>query len=326
MRRVGRIVTTAIAACGLALTAVAASAGAAVPTAPHGRLSLQLAGVYGIPAGTVTITRRAVRVNGTVRPFVPDQVVVVHAFMGPRLIHSERVRVARSAGGTYGHFSVRFSAPHAGSVFVSAVHARTAALGRLVAYAGFAALDPQAGFGSTGRFVELIQSRLAALHMFVLQSGVYDSFTGLAIDAYHRLLGRGTSQTLDYPTTVSLLDGVGAFRLRDPKVRGKHAEGNLSRQLLALAYGDQVYRIYPISSGKPSTPTVIGHFSVYSKVPGYLPDGMFFSNFFTGGYAIHGFDPAPDYPASHGCMRVPIQDAVSIYNWLDLGNVVDVYY
>ena len=87
-----------------------------------------------------------------------------------------------------------------------------------------------------------------------------------------------------------------------------------------------MFQIYPISSGKPSTPTVLGHFRVYSKVPYYLPDGMYFSNFFYGGYAIHGFNPAPDYPASHGCMRVPIPDAVPIYNWLNVGNVVDVYY
>jgi lipoprotein-anchoring transpeptidase ErfK/SrfK len=87
-----------------------------------------------------------------------------------------------------------------------------------------------------------------------------------------------------------------------------------------------VYRIYPISSGKPSTPTILGDFHVYSKVPGYLPDGMYFSNFFISGYAIHGYNPAPDYPASHGCMRVPIVDATSIYGWLQIGNWVDVYY
>jgi lipoprotein-anchoring transpeptidase ErfK/SrfK len=157
------------------------------------------------------------------------------------------------------------------------------------------------------------------------QSGVYDGFTGLALDAYHRLLGRGTSQSLDPGIVSALLAGVGAFRLRDGR-GGRHAEANLGLQLLALANGSQVDRIYPISSGKPSTPTVIGHFAVYSKVPGYLPDGMFFSNFFTGGYAIHGYDPAPDYPASHGCMRVPIPDALSIYYWLRIGDAVDVYY
>jgi hypothetical protein len=336
--RVGRILACSAAAFalmgGTAVANASAPAGKApaAPTAPsklpkplRGRLALHLAGVFHIHSGAVTVTGRAVRVNGVVRPFVPGQTVVVHAFFGRRLIHSERVRVISSRGGTYGHFSVRFSTAHAGDVFVSAVQASSKALGRLVAYAGFTTVDPQAGFGSTGRFVQLIQSRLAALHLFIPQSGVYDSFTGLAIDAYHRLLGWGTSQALDYPTTVSLLDGVGTFRLHDPRVRGKHAEGNLSKQLLALANGAHVYRIYPISSGKPSTPTVLGHFTVQSKVPGYLPDGMFYSNFFSGGYAIHGYDPAPDYPASHGCIRVPIQDAVSIYAWLNLGDMVDVY-
>jgi lipoprotein-anchoring transpeptidase ErfK/SrfK len=95
--------------------------------------------------------------------------------------------------------------------------------------------------------------------------------------------------------------------------------------LLALVDGSHVYRIYPISSGKPSTPTILGDFHVYSKVAGYLPDGMYFSNFFFTGYAIHGYNPAPDYPASHGCMRLPIVDAISVYDWLQIGDWVDVY-
>ena len=131
--------------------------------------------------------------------------------------------------------------------------------------------------------------------------------------------------TLDGRTISYLLDGFGEFKVRFPS-HGRHAEGNLSLQLLALTDGSNVERIYPISSGKPSTPTVLGDFHVYSKVPGYLPDGMYFSNFFIGGYAIHGYNPAPDYPASHGCMRVPIVDATSIYGWLEIGNWVDVYY
>jgi lipoprotein-anchoring transpeptidase ErfK/SrfK len=53
---------------------------------------------------------------------------------------------------------------------------------------------------------------------------------------------------------------------------------------------------------------------------------MYYSSFFIGGYAIHGYNPAPDYPASHGCMRLPIRDAISVYNWIEMGNTVDVYY
>ena len=76
---------------------------------------------------------------------------------------------------------------------------------------------------------------------------------------------------------------------------------------------------------QPAEGTVLGRFAVYSKVPGYLPDGMFDSNFFYTGYAIHGYNPAPDYPASHGCIRLPIVDAPAVFGWLQMGNAVDVY-
>ena len=187
-----------------------------------------------------------------------------------------------------------------------------------------AALDPHAGFGSRGLFVDLMQQRLLALHVFLPASGVYDTQMGLAIDAYHRLLGRGTSKQLDGAVVSALLNGKGTFKVRHPG-DGTHIEGDLSKQLLAEIYGSKVYRIYPISSGKPSTPTVLGHFRVYRRDPGYLPDGMYYSSFFYGGYAIHGYNPAPDYPASHGCMRLPIIDAIGVYNWLTYGDVVDVY-
>ena len=193
-----------------------------------------------------------------------------------------------------------------------------------VAHRSLTVLEPSAASGESGTFVALIQQRLAALDFYIPQTGVFDEGTALALDAYHRLLGWGTSQTLDGATISYLLDGFGTFKVRDPG-DGKHAEGDLADQLLALVNGSQIYRIYPISSGKPSTPTILGRFRVYTKVPGYLPDGMYYSNFFYTGYAVHGYDPAPDYPASHGCIRVPIVDAISIYGWLDVGDGVDVY-
>jgi len=43
-----------------------------------------------------------------------------------------------------------------------------------------------------------------------------------------------------------------------------------------------------------------------------------------------GFDPrvvasVPPYNASHGCLRVPIPNAWSIYTWVRMGDIVDVY-
>jgi lipoprotein-anchoring transpeptidase ErfK/SrfK len=83
--------------------------------------------------------------------------------------------------------------------------------------------------------------------------------------------------------------------------------------------------VYTMSSGKPSTPTVVGHFHVYSKTPGVNSEEMVDSNYFIGGYAIHGYPEVPTFAASHGCLRVPIPDAAPIFAWVRTGTAVDVY-
>jgi hypothetical protein len=107
---------------------------------------------------------------------------------------------------------------------------------------------------------------------------------------------------------------------------GRHVEADLTKQVLAeIEPGGRVRAIYMMSSGKPSTPTVIGHFDVYSKTPGENSEGMVDSNYFIRGYAIHGYHEVPTYAASHGCLRVPIPDAAAIFGWVRLGTAVDVY-
>ena len=90
---------------------------------------------------------------------------------------------------------------------------------------------------------------------------------------------------LDSATLTALLDGRGTFAVRYPH-DGRHVEGDLASQLLALVDHGTVEAIYPISSGKPSTPTILGRYRVYERTPGYLPDGMYYSDFFIRGYAI----------------------------------------
>ena len=64
---------------------------------------------------------------------------------------------------------------------------------------------------------------------------------------------------------------------------------------------------------------------MYRKSPGTNAHGMVHSSYFIGGYAIHGYLDVPTYAASHGCLRVPIPSAWSIYSWVRMGDVVDVY-
>jgi hypothetical protein len=304
---------------------IPAQAIAAPAAAPTAHPWLQLPDAFFVSGQAVTVPRRSVHVTGGEWPYVAGQSVTLEASRRGRTIETRVLRLLPSQRHNFGQFATTIVSPGTGPVVVTVTHAATPGLAAFTTHRSVTALDPRAGFGSRGPFVALIQQRLAALHFYIPQTGVYDQGTGLALDAYHRLLRWGTSQSLNAATVTYLLDGIGTFKIRFPR-QGRHAEGDLALQLLALADGSHVDLIYPISSGKPSTPTILGNFQVYSKVPGYLPDGMYDSNFFIRGYAIHGYDPAPDYPASHGCMRLPIVDAPSAYAWLAIGNWVDTYY
>ena len=289
------------------------------PTAATARLYLYDAFLVG--HHTVDVPGRAMHVTGVVRPYVSGQTVTLRAHLGRKLVSRRHLRVRPSRSGRAGHFVAAVTAPRSGTLHLQVSHRRSP---RMLGFSASRSVDSVAEVTSSPLFASLVQQRLAARHLYLPRSGHWDLQTELAIGAYHRLLGRGTSTTLDGPTLTALLNGRGAFRVRDPR-DGTHAEGDLGNQLLALVKGSAVQAIYPISSGKPSTPTILGRYRVYLRDPGYLPDGMYYSDFFIRGYAIHGYDPAPDYPASHGCMRLPISDAISVYDWLSIGDVVDVY-
>ncbi len=263
--------------------------------ATKAQAKLSLPDAFVVHRDVVTVRGRWLHVEGIVRPYVAGQWVEVQSSVAGKVFKTDRLRVKPSPKLTDGVFTEKLISPRAGIVHVAVTHQPTAQMLGFEARRAVAALNPT-GPGSGGRFVDLIQQRLVALHFYLPLSGVYGLQTRLAVDAYHRLLRRGTSQTLDPATLTDLLNGRGAFTVRDPH-DGTHVEGDLGNQLLALIYGSKVYRIYP----------------------------MYDSDFFYRGYAIHGYDPAPDYPASHGCMRLPMSDAVSVWNWLTYGVTVDVY-
>jgi peptidoglycan hydrolase-like protein with peptidoglycan-binding domain len=170
----------------------------------------------------------------------------------------------------------------------------------------------------------VLQRRLARLGYVVGIRGHFDARTQRAVLAFRKVTGMARTTAADKPVMRAIARGRGTFQIRHPE-HGRHIEGDLSRQVIALIAGGRVVRIYPISSGKPSTPTVIGSFRVYSKSPGTNAKGMFYSSYFTGGYATHGYPSVPVFAASHGCLRVPMADAIPLYSWITIGTPVDVY-
>jgi lipoprotein-anchoring transpeptidase ErfK/SrfK len=121
----------------------------------------------------------------------------------------------------------------------------------------------------------------------------------------------------------SLLMGKGAF---DPKYdEGRHVEVDISRQVMSLIEGDTPVHTFHVSTGASATPTIRGKFNFYMKQAGYNAKRMYYSVYFRGGYATHGYNPVPNYNASHGCVRNPIPFSRFIYNWIQIGMPIYVY-
>jgi peptidoglycan hydrolase-like protein with peptidoglycan-binding domain len=273
----------------------------------------------------VTLVGQPWRVRVVLQPWIDGQTATVRFYRHGHRIAAAPVTFQRSATGKSGIAVVPFTSKLPARVEVRASHLASPQMGTLVATrvrVNVVALH--ANPGARGPAVRLLQTRLAALGYVVGQRGLFDDRTARAVLAFRKVTGMARITNASSEVFKALAKGKGRFKLRHPE-HGKHVEADLSRQVIALASGGKVERIYPISSGKPSTPTIIGSFRVYTKSPGYNAKGMYFSNYFIRGFAIHGYAEVPVFAASHGCLRVPIPDAISIYNWLRIGNIVDVY-
>jgi len=108
-----------------------------------------------------------------------------------------------------------------------------------------------------------------------------------------------------------------------------HLEVDKGRQVLYLVRGSRVALIVPVSTaGLPGKFTPVGRFAIYRKVIGFDPSPLgtlYDPMYFTGGYAIHGNPSVPPYPASHGCIRVPMWVAPHLYATNPYGETVYVY-
>jgi hypothetical protein len=261
-----------------------------------------------------------VLVTGRLKPGVAGQKVLVELFR-----KGKRVAAAHAKVGKGGRYSVQLRVRRTGGLVVRATHKKTAQQKAARSKAvHFSSLEPGAGVGSHGEKVKLLQRALARLHYVTSHGGSYDGATARAVLAYRKVNGLARVSSASKTIFRRLWAGRGGYKLRYPKA-GKHVEFDWSRQVLVLASGGHPERIYHASSGKPSTPTVFGTFHFYRKSPGTNSEGMVDSNYFIRGYAIHGYASVPTYAASHGCIRVPVPVARSIYDWISLGDTIFVY-
>ena len=125
------------------------------------------------------------------------------------------------------------------------------------------------------------------------------------------------------------------FRADSPN----RVEVDLDRQILFLVLDHQPAGVIPISSANGETytshngnrvtaRTPEGDFEFYREENGWYRSylgGLYEPFFFRGGYAIHGSNSVPAYPASHGCIRTQIWDQDWLKPQLEVGMDVSVY-
>ena len=264
-----------------------------------------------------------VSVRGRAHPFVRGQSVRIELRRNGKTIASKSRKLKKH--GRRGQFAVKFRPRAKGHYVIKATHKSTRKQQRFSTRKPARVLDNTAGVYSRGIRVTMLQRGLKKLGYAGFQpSGFYGPGTARAVLAFRKV---NHMPRIGYASAVvfqKVFERRGTFRLKYPRA-GKHVEADLSRQVLVLANHGKPQRIYHMSSGKPSTPTVLGSFRVYRKSPGTNSHGMVHSSYFVGGYAIHGYSSVPTYAASHGCLRVPIPNALSIYRWVSMGDRIFVY-
>jgi hypothetical protein len=258
--------------------------------------------------------------RGRVKPAVPGEVLTFYAVRGKKATKKIRRKVGKG-----GRFEFRFQVGKPGPVRLVIKHAASPAQGAFrTRPQRISVVDWQAGAGEKGVKVLLLQRALVRQGFAAPITGYYDDATARGVLAFRKTNGLGRDGYASKPVFAMLARGQGAFRLRYPKA-GKHVEFDWSRQVLVLAQGGKPYRTYHTSSGTAATPTVFGTFKFYLKTPGTNSHGMVHSSYFIRGYAVHGYASVPNYPASHGCLRVPIPNALQIFNWIDIGDTIYSY-
>ena len=180
---------------------------------------------------------------------------------------------------------------------------------------------PSLGVGSRGPSVLALERRLAELR-FALRGAdsTYATDTFEAVLAFQKVHGLARTGRVD----SSLWGRLATASIPRPRYPGgTRIEVDKTRQLLFEIERGEVKRIVHVSTGATGN-TPLGTWHVYRKVTGF-DWVLWYPMYFLRGFAIHGYPSVPAYPASHGCVRVPMWIAPVLFAGHGHGATITVY-
>jgi hypothetical protein len=187
-----------------------------------------------------------------------------------------------------------------------------------------------AGFGpgSKGAAVLEVQELLQALNYDITEpDGQFGDQTSHAVMAFQKANGLSRTARVGSQTLAALKDASISEAMM-PDGGPDRVEVDLKRQIMMIWKNDELFKVISISSGnnkdfcafdpetdktecdKAVTPT--GSFRIQRRWVGWRESKLgelYNPLYFTGGFALHGSLSVPSYPASHGCVRVPMVSA-----------------
>ncbi len=157
-------------------------------------------------------------------------------------------------------------------------------------------------------------------------TGTADYQTEQALLAFQGWNDLARTGTLTGETQLELFRAVPPRPLT--RRSGKRIEIHRDRGVLLMLEGNEVVRAVHTSTGAfGRTPT--GSYRVYRKelLSWSVPFSVWmpYASYFVGGIAMHEYSYVPEYPASHGCVRLPAGEAQRVYTFADYGTPVHVF-
>jgi lipoprotein-anchoring transpeptidase ErfK/SrfK len=171
-----------------------------------------------------------------------------------------------------------------------------------------------------------VEGHLAALRYDVgAVDGNIDEIASSAIMAFQKVTGGARTGVLTDAVAAQIMATSGVPTPLVPNSDVNKVEIDLTRQVLFLYEGGSLSKILPVSSGTAATPT--GSYRVYRQARGWETSylgRLYNSQYIVGGYAVHGSLSVPNYPASHGCVRIPMSAAEWFPDHVSIGTPVYV--
>ncbi|GAA3802685.1 hypothetical protein GCM10022226_23120 [Sphaerisporangium flaviroseum] len=239
----------------------------------------------------------------------------------------------------------RTGAAAAGHVVTQAVAIPAAPVTQARAAKPFVAPHGSLKLGAKGAAVKELQSRLRELGYVPGEiDAKYGGTTQSAVWAFQKVQGISPTSTIGNRTWRAL-ELPKAPQVLVPNGKPDRVEINLTKQIAVLYRAGQVRLITHISSGSGipycetavwqgktqrfcgSARTPTGNFKTTWRRSGWHKSylGQLYNPiFFNGGIALHGALSVPLYPASHGCVRLPMHVAQVLPGLLGTGVPVHV--